>query len=180
MADVDLGLSARRRLREPLGRRLPATPPPPRRCGSRPPAAAAQRRAPPAAGTRRIAAALRDEPEVWAALRTGLRDYVGKNRFPGVHRRPVGRDRLGAHGGDRRGRARRRPRDRRGDAVVALLAGEPGGGARQLAESLAIRLSQLPIAPMVGAFDEVLAELFAGREPDITEENIQARARGTC
>ena len=52
-------------------------------------------------------------------------------------------------------------------------------GAQELAESLAVRLLELPIAPVTAAFDEVLAEEFAGREPDITEENLQARAQGT-
>jgi len=52
-------------------------------------------------------------------------------------------------------------------------------GAQALAESLAIRLLDLPIVPVVDAYDEVLAEPFEGRERDVTEENIQARARGT-
>jgi NAD+ synthase (glutamine-hydrolysing) len=52
-------------------------------------------------------------------------------------------------------------------------------GAQALAESLAIRLVELPIVPVTAAFEEVLAEAFAGREPDVTEENLQARARGT-
>jgi NAD+ synthase (glutamine-hydrolysing) len=58
-------------------------------------------------------------------------------------------------------------------------AAESLGGAQALAESLAIRLLDLPIVPVVDAYDEVLAEPFEGRERDVTEENIQARARGT-
>jgi NAD+ synthase (glutamine-hydrolysing) len=50
--------------------------------------------------------------------------------------------------------------------------------ARRLAESLGCPFRELPIADVVEAFDRVLAEPFAAREPDLTEENIQARARG--
>ena len=177
VADVNLGLSARRRLREPLGRRLPTTAAAAeavRISASR----AARNGAPPAAARGEIAAALRDEPEVWAALRTGLRDYVGKNRFPGVL--------VGLSGGIDSALTAALAADALGaDRVTgvampsSLSSPESLAGAEALAESLAIRLMQLPIAPVVGAFDEVLAEAFAGREPDITEENIQARARGT-
>ena len=176
VADVDLGLSARRRLREPLARRLPtaAAAEAVRISASR----AARNGAPPGAARGEIAPALRDEPEVWAALRTGLRDYVGKNRFPGVL--------VGLSGGIDSALTAALAADALGaDRVTgvampsSLSSPESLAGAEALAESLAIRLMQLPIAPVVGAFDEVLAEAFAGREPDITEENIQARARGT-
>ena len=176
VADVDLGLSARRRLREPLARRLPtaAAAEAVRISASR----AARNGAPPGAARGEIAPALRDEPEVWAALRTGLRDYVGKNRFPGVL--------VGLSGGIDSALTAALAADALGaDRVTgvampsSLSSPESLAGAEALAESLAIRLMQLPIAPLVGAFDEVLAEAFAGREPDITEENIQARARGT-
>ena len=139
---------------------------------------AARNGAPPGAARGEIAPALRDEPEVWAALRTGLRDYVGKNRFPGVL--------VGLSGGIDSALTAALAADALGaDRVTgvampsSLSSPESLAGAEALAESLAIRLMQLPIAPVVGAFDEVLAEAFAGREPDITEENIQARARGT-
>ena len=177
VADVDLGLSARRRLREPLGRRLPTTAAAAeavRISASR----AARNGAAPAAARGEIAPAPSDEPEVWAALRTGLRDYVGKNRFPGVL--------IGLSGGIDSALTAALAADALGaDRVTgvampsSLSSPESLAGAEALAESLAIRLMQLPIAPLVGAFDEVLAEAFAGREPDITEENIQARARGT-
>ena len=176
VADVNLGLSARRRLREPLARRLPATAAAEavRISASR----AARNGAPTGAARGEIAPAFRDEPEVWAALRTGLRDYVGKNRFPGVL--------VGLSGGIDSALTAALAADALGaDRVTGvampspLSSPESLAGAEALAESLAIRLMQLPIAPLVGAFDEVLAEAFAGREPDITEENIQARARGT-
>jgi NAD+ synthase (glutamine-hydrolysing) len=51
--------------------------------------------------------------------------------------------------------------------------------ARALAENLGIRLSIVPIEPMHAAFETALAASFAGRGADVTEENIQARVRGT-
>jgi len=50
--------------------------------------------------------------------------------------------------------------------------------ARQLAENLGIRYDIVPIQASVDAFEKELAPLFEGRSPDVTEENIQARARG--
>jgi NAD+ synthase (glutamine-hydrolysing) len=47
-----------------------------------------------------------------------------------------------------------------------------------LAENLGIDFRELPIAAPMDVYDEVLAGAFAGREPDITEENLQARIRG--
>ena len=52
------------------------------------------------------------------------------------------------------------------------------GDAHRLAENLGCELLELPIAPMMEAFERALAEPFAGREPDLTEENLQARIRG--
>ena len=174
LADVNPSLSARRRLSEPLSRRLAtaadgavtriAVPPAPP--DGRAPAEAA------------VAPALRDEPEVWAALRTGLRDYVGKNGFPGVL--------VGLSGGIDSALTATLAADALGPERVtgvampsSYSAAESLAGAQALAESLAIRLLALPIVPVVDAYDEVLAEPFEGLERDITEENIQARARGT-
>jgi len=50
--------------------------------------------------------------------------------------------------------------------------------ARGLAENLGIRFSVIPIEPVHAAFEALLAPQFAGRDPDVTEENIQARCRG--
>src|SRR5207253_2575239 len=49
---------------------------------------------------------------------------------------------------------------------------------RRLAENLGSPFMELPIGEIVEAFERALAEPFAGRDPDLTEENIQARARG--
>jgi NAD+ synthase (glutamine-hydrolysing) len=174
VAEVDLGLSARRRLREPLARRLPAAPD-----GDVVPISAdpaARNGAGPAGPA--VAAARRDEPEVWAALRIGLRDYVDKNRFPGVL--------MGLSGGIDSALTAAIAADALGPERVTGVAMPSShslpaslAGAQELAESLAIRLLELPIAAVTAAFEEVLAEQFAGREPDVTEENLQARARGT-
>ena len=50
--------------------------------------------------------------------------------------------------------------------------------AKRLAESLGCPYLELPITEVVDAFDRLLAEPFTGHDPDLTEENIQARARG--
>jgi NAD+ synthase (glutamine-hydrolysing) len=50
--------------------------------------------------------------------------------------------------------------------------------AREVAENLGIDFREIPIEGIVEAFREALAPSFAGREPDLTEENLQARARG--
>jgi NAD+ synthase (glutamine-hydrolysing) len=50
--------------------------------------------------------------------------------------------------------------------------------AQRLAESLGIDFRELPIEGIVGAFEDALTSSFEGRERDLTEENLQARARG--
>ena len=51
--------------------------------------------------------------------------------------------------------------------------------AARLAQALGIRYEVLPIAPAVNGFEEILSGTFAGLPRDITEENLQARTRGT-
>ncbi len=111
------------------------------------------------------------------ALELGLRDYVDKNGFSDVV--------VGVSGGI-------------DSAVTAALAAEALGAgrvhcvsmpsrfssegtrtdARRLAESLGSPFLELPIGPIVEAFDNALAEPFSGLAPDLAEENVQARARG--
>ncbi|MGZ4375788.1 MAG: NAD(+) synthase, partial [Gaiellaceae bacterium] len=55
---------------------------------------------------------------------------------------------------------------------------ETRADARRVAESLGASFLELPIGPVVDGFEATLAEAFAGREHDLTEENIQARTRG--
>jgi NAD+ synthase (glutamine-hydrolysing) len=111
------------------------------------------------------------------ALELGLHDYVNKNGFSDIV--------VGVSGGI-------------DSAVTAALAVEALGpdsvhcismpsryssdetrsDARLLAESLGCAFLELPIGEIVMTFDAALAEVFAGRDSDLTEENIQARARG--
>src|SRR5206468_2442286 len=113
----------------------------------------------------------------YRGLMLGLRDYVNKNRFPGVL--------LGLSGGidsaltaaiavDALGRARvigvRLP--------SRITSDESQQDAEQTAERLGIRLETVAIAGVVDAVEQALAPIFAGRPRDITEENIQARVRG--
>jgi NAD+ synthase (glutamine-hydrolysing) len=53
------------------------------------------------------------------------------------------------------------------------------GDAARLAESLGVDFREIPIEPIVEAHEAALAESFSGRESDLTEENLQARIRGT-
>ncbi len=118
-----------------------------------------------------------DLEQMRRALELGLRDYVEKNGFREVV--------IGVSGGI-------------DSALTAALAAEALGpervhcvsmpsryssegtrtDARRLAENLGAPFLELPIGSIVDAYDEVLAEPFAGTEPDLTEENLQARARG--
>jgi NAD+ synthase (glutamine-hydrolysing) len=111
------------------------------------------------------------------ALELGLSDYVKKNGFTDVV--------VGVSGGI-------------DSAVTAALAVEALGAervhcvsmpsryssegtrtdARRLAESLGAEFREIPIGGVVEAFDAALAESFDGTEPDLAEENIQARIRG--
>ena len=52
------------------------------------------------------------------------------------------------------------------------------GDAKKLAENLGIEFHIVPIKPIHAAYEQTLAPSFAGREPDVTEENLQARIRG--
>jgi NAD+ synthase (glutamine-hydrolysing) len=125
-----------------------------------------------------VVAPLLDELEqMRRALELGLRDYVEKNGFGDVV--------VGVSGGI-------------DSALTAALAAEALGpervhtvsmpsryssegtrsDARRLAENLGTDFHELPIGRVVEEFEAALADVFAGREPDLTEENLQARARG--
>src|SRR5580693_3522683 len=125
-----------------------------------------------------IATALDPDKADYAACVLGLRDYVNKTGFPGVL--------LGVSGGI-------------DSALCAAIAVDALGAKRvrgvmlpfrftaqvslddaaQLAGHLGIRYEILPIAKAVHGFEEILADTFQGLPRDITEENLQARARGT-
>jgi NAD+ synthase (glutamine-hydrolysing) len=114
---------------------------------------------------------------IYAALVLGVRDYVNKNRFPGVV--------LGLSGGIDSALTLALAVDALGaDRVQAVMmpyrwtAAMSQEDAAEQARRLGVDYQVLPIGPMVAATNEVLAELFAGRPADATEENIQSRCRG--
>ena len=124
-----------------------------------------------------LAPLLEPEAEVYSALCMGVRDYVLKNGFEHVV--------LGLSGGI-------------DSALVLLIAADALGAervttvvmpsryssqgtqsdARELASALGVQCLDLPIAPAMEVYEQMLAPLFEGSEPDITEENLQARIRG--
>jgi NAD+ synthase (glutamine-hydrolysing) len=125
-----------------------------------------------------IAPMLEDLEQMRLALELGLRDYVEKNGFEQIV--------VGVSGGI-------------DSALTAALAAETLGperlhcvsmpsryssaetraDARKLAENLGSPFLELPIEPIVENFDVVLHDVFSSQEDDLTEENIQARIRGT-
>ena len=134
--------------------------------------------APPTAAASPHRAPLLDElDEMRRALELGLAGYARKNGFTDVV--------LGISGGI-------------DSALTAALAAEALGpehvvavsmpsryssaatrsDARTAAESLGVRFLEIPIEPMVEAFTQALAPAFAGTEPGLAEENVQARVRG--
>ena len=131
----------------------------------------------PAAVEPTVAPLLDDLEQMRLALELGLGDYVRKNGFTDVV--------LGVSGGI-------------DSALTAAIASEAlgpervhcvsmpsryssegtRGDARLLAESLGAEFLELPIEGIVASFEDALAGPFAGREQDLTEENLQARIRG--
>jgi NAD+ synthase len=125
-----------------------------------------------------IATLIEGDEADYAACVLGLRDYVNKNRFPGVLLgisggidsalcAAIAVDALGAD------RVRGVMLPFRFTAQVSL------DDAASLAANLGIRYEVLPIAKAVNGFEEILSAPFAGLARDITEENLQARTRGT-
>jgi NAD+ synthase (glutamine-hydrolysing) len=126
----------------------------------------------------RVAEQLHDLEQMRLALELGLHDYVTKNGFGDVV--------IGLSGGI----------DSALTAALCVEALGPGrvhgvsmpsryssdgtrGDAERLASSLGIDFREIAIEPMVEAFTGALAASFAGHESDLTEENLQARIRGT-
>ena len=118
------------------------------------------------------------EAQVWAALVTGVRDYIGKNGFPGVI--------IGLSGGIDSALVLAIAVDALGaQRVRTVMMPSPYTAdiswidARDMAARLGVRYDEIPIGPMFDAFRTSLEREFAGRPEDATEENIQARVRGT-
>jgi len=119
-----------------------------------------------------------EEAAAYDALVLAVRDYVGKNGFKGVHlglsggidsalTLAIAADALGAE----RVHAVMMPSD-----YTASISLEDS---RDMAQRLGVRYSEIAIGPIFDAFVAQLAGEFAGRAADTTEENLQARARGT-
>ncbi|SCX94670.1 NAD+ synthase [Microvirga guangxiensis] len=114
----------------------------------------------------------------YAACVLGLRDYVDKNRFPGVV--------LGLSGGIDSAICAAMAVDALGPGRVHCVmlpyrytSGESLKDAEDCARALGVRYDILPIADPVEGFEAALQPIFQGKERDITEENLQSRARGT-
>ena len=118
------------------------------------------------------------EAQAWAALVVGVRDYVNKNGFPGII--------IGLSGGIDSALVLAIAVDALGaDRVRTVMMPSPYTAdiswidARDMAERLGVRYDEISIVPMFEDFKKSLAAEFAGRAEDATEENIQARIRGT-
>jgi NAD+ synthase (glutamine-hydrolysing) len=118
------------------------------------------------------------EAAAYKALVLGVRDYLGKNGFPGAL--------IGLSGGI-------------DSALTVAVAADALGGehvhavmmpsqftadisvddSRAMVKALGVRYSEIAIKPIFDAFMESLADEFKGREFDTTEENLQSRIRGT-
>ena len=126
-----------------------------------------------------VAPQLDDLEQMRRALELGLRDYVEKNGFSRGRRRHLRRHRLRADRWPRCRGARRRPRALRVDAVAVLVRRDAIGRARRSPARLGIDFREISIDAIVAALEEALAPSFDGLERDATEENLQARVRGT-
>jgi NAD+ synthase (glutamine-hydrolysing) len=116
--------------------------------------------------------------EVYAALTLATRDYIGKNGFNGAL--------LGLSGGIDSTLVATVAADAIGSGAVTGVAmpspytsEQSMTDAKTLATNLGLRWLELPIAPVMTAFADVLREPFVGTDPGVAEENIQARVRGT-
>ncbi len=118
------------------------------------------------------------ESQAWSALVTGVRDYLGKNGFPGAL--------IGLSGGIDSALVLAVAVDALGaDRVRAVMMPSPYTAdiswldARDMAARLGVHYDEIAIAPIFDAFRASLEPHFVGRAEDTTEENLQARIRGT-
>ncbi len=119
-----------------------------------------------------------DLEQMRLALELGLRDYVEKNGFDEIV--------VGVSGGIDSALTLGLAVEALGSARVHAVSmpsrfssPETRADAKALAENLGTSFLELPIDPIFQGFQQTLASVFEGREPDITEENLQARIRGT-
>ena len=118
------------------------------------------------------------EAEIWQALVLGVQDYVRKCGFRQIV--------LGLSGGiDSALVATIAAAAVSPQNVLAVLMPSPYSSDHSISDALAlvdalgIQSSTLPIESMMQSFEQTLSPLFTGREPDVTEENLQSRIRGT-
>jgi len=119
-----------------------------------------------------------DLSDLWQALVLGVRDYVNKNGFPSII--------LGLSGGIDSALVLAIAVDALGaDRVRCVMMPSPYTAeiswvdARDMAKRMGVRYDEISIVPEFDAFKATLAKEFEGRAEDATEENIQARIRGT-
>jgi NAD+ synthase (glutamine-hydrolysing) len=117
------------------------------------------------------------EADLWDALVLGVRDYLGKNRFPSAI--------LGLSGGIDSALVLAIAVDALGaDKVRTVMMPSPYTAdmswidAREMADRMQVRYDEISITPQFEAFKASLAGEFKGLPEDATEENIQARIRG--
>ncbi len=125
-----------------------------------------------------VAPLLSLEAQAWQALVVGVRDYLGKNGFPGAI--------LGLSGGIDSALVLAVAVDALGaDKVRCVMMPSPYTAdiswidARDMAKRLHVQYDEISISPMFDSFRAALAPQFSGLAEDTTEENIQARIRGT-
>ena len=118
------------------------------------------------------------DADLWDALVLGVRDYLGKNNFPGAI--------IGLSGGIDSALVLAIAVDALGrDKVRTVMMPSPYTAdiswidAREMASRLGVAYQEISIVPEFEAFKASLVPSFAGRAEDATEENIQARIRGT-
>lgn len=125
-----------------------------------------------------LAAPLALEAQVYQALVLGVRDYLGKNGFPGAI--------IGMSGGVDSALTLAIAVDALGaDRVRAVMMPSPYTAdiswldSREMVQRVGVRYDEIPINDCFQAFRQTLAQEFAGLKEDATEENLQARIRGT-
>ncbi|MGB0873342.1 MAG: NAD(+) synthase, partial [Solirubrobacterales bacterium] len=118
------------------------------------------------------------EHESYTALMIGVRDYLTKNGFPGAL--------VGVSGGIDSALVLALACDAIGPENVTAItmpspynSPETRADAAELIRRLGCSSHEFAIEPMMQAFESTLTEVFSSRDPDQTEENIQARIRGT-
>jgi len=118
------------------------------------------------------------DAELWDALVLGVRDYLGKNGFKGAI--------LGLSGGIDSALVLAIAVDAIGaDKIHAVMMPSPYTAdiswidSRDMVKRLGVRYDEIPIAPLFDGFKQALLAQFEGLKEDTTEENIQARIRGT-